>query len=247
MGVRRYFLQGVALVVAGLAAGAAMGEDAARDRIGQAAAMAGELKSQAADADRDAAGQASQDYAEAIAALNRGNSSRAITLLTRAARQGDAGAQLRLGGIYSAEGALRDLKTAFAWYRQAADQGDAAGEYKVGMMLLRGEGVKRDVEGAAMWLKKSAEQGYARAQTNYGSLCLAGMGVDQDFIQAVQWFKKAAEQNYGDAQYLMGVAYEHGEGVARDVGQAKAWYKRAVANGNGLAKGPLYRLEGYPR
>ena len=71
--------------------------------------------------------------------------------------------------------------------------------------------------------------------------------MEPDFVEAVNWFRKAAEQGYGDAQYLMGVAYEHGEGVEQDREKALAWYKKAVAGGNGNAKGPLFRLEGYKR
>lgn len=189
-----------------------------------------------------------RDYRKGLAACDRKYTSRAIRLLTSAAGYGHVDAMLKLGQLYAdGELVVADQKTAFGWYRRAADQGSPIGEYKVGMMYLRGQGVARDKAQAAAWLERSARQGYARAQTNYGSLYLAGMGVEADFVEAVNWFRKAAEQEYGDAQYLMGVAYEYGEGVPQDVETARAWYRRAVANGNGNANGPLYRLEGYQR
>lgn len=189
-----------------------------------------------------------RDYRKGIEACERKYRTRAIRLLTKAAKYGHTGAMLKLGQMYyDGELVVQSQESAFEWYKKAADTGDAAGEYKVGMMYLRGQGVKRDRNKAVVWLKKSAEKGYPIAQTNYGALHLVGMGVEQDFIQAVAWFRKAAEQNYGDAQYLMGVAYEYGEGVAQDIEAAKDWYRKAVSNGNGNAAGPLYRLDGYRR
>lgn len=255
----RRFLLALLLAAAGMVmAGMAAGEETQEMSIQQAdlpEEAAPQAKAESEEEEADDSGDAlvmqqkgERDYANGMAAYNRGYYSRAVKLLTKSAGRRHVGAMLRLGQMYdTGEGVIKDLKAAFAWYKKAADEGDRIGEYKVGMMYLRGQGIKRDYDEAAAWLKKSADKGYARAQTNYGSLHLAGLGVDQDFVQAVEWFRKAADQNYGEAQYLMGVAYEYGEGVAQDKDEAKAWYRKAVKNGSGNATGPLYRLEGYKR
>jgi TPR repeat protein len=188
--------------------------------------------------------QSRNDYAKGMEAYNRKHRSKAIKLLSASGQGGYVKAQLQLGDMYDAGDLVtKNLQKAFAWYTRAAMQGDSVGEYKVGMMTLRGRGTKRDANLAASWLKKSAEQGNARAQTNYGSLHLTGSGVEVDYTEAVRWFQKAAEQNYGDAQFLMGVACEYGEGIEQNMDQAIAWYEKAADNGSSAAKGPLFRLK----
>ena len=100
----------------------------------------------------------------------------AMTLFTKAAKQGYAPAQLRLGEILDAS----DYdKEAVDWYRKAAVQGYAAGEYRLANMYLIGEGVEKNAGKGLYWLKLAAEKDYipalrSLAQANrYGELGLA--------------------------------------------------------------------------
>jgi TPR repeat protein len=66
------------------------------------------------------------------------------------------------------------------WYRKAADQGNAAGQAKVGWSYEHGEGVAQDYNEAMRWYRKAADQGNVPAQFNCGdvpklSRCGAGL------------------------------------------------------------------------
>ena len=63
----------------------------------------------------------------------------------RAAENGDAEAQLRLGGMYAfGEGVRKDFAKAMKWYRKAAEQGIAGAQNSLGVMYFLGHGVKKD-------------------------------------------------------------------------------------------------------
>lgn len=54
--------------------------------------------------------------------------------------------------------------------RAGAEQGDAAAQFKLGVMYRLGQGVAQDDKQAAAWFRKAAEQGLAVAQVNLGLL-----------------------------------------------------------------------------
>ena len=49
------------------------------------------------------------------------------------------------------------------WYRQAADQGDAAAQFQMGVAYEYGRGVEKSDEGAVQWYRQAADQGDADA------------------------------------------------------------------------------------
>lgn len=116
--------------------------------------------------------------------------------------------------------------------RQAAEQGDAEAQFKLGVWYDNGEGVLRDDAQAAVWYRKAAEQGLTQAQFNLGMMYAQGEGVAQDNTQALAWFHKAAEQGYADAQFSLGVMYSQ----AQDDTQALAWYQKAAEQGHAGAQ-----------
>ena len=115
--------------------------------------------------------------------------------------------------------------------RQAAEQGDAEAQNKLGFMYAEGEGVPEDNQEAVKWYRKAAEQGHASAQYNLGIMYVKGEGVAEDDREAVKWYRKAAEQGYAKAQYNLGVMYGKGEGVAEDDREAVKWFRKAAEQG----------------
>ncbi len=80
------------------------------------------------------------------------------------AGDGDPKAQTVLAIMYRyGEGVRVDHKTAFQWYKQAAEQNYSAAQFSVAEMLLNGIGTQVDKEEAVYWLKKSATAGFSRA------------------------------------------------------------------------------------
>jgi len=121
-----------------------------------------------------------------------------------------------------------DYEEAAAWYRRAAEHGDANAQFNLGVCCANGQGVKQDYEEAVAWFHRAAEQGNAEAQYYLGRCYEYGTGVEQDHEEAVTWYRRAAEQRNADAQYYLGMCYEYGMGVEQDYEEAVTWYLRAT-------------------
>ena len=77
----------------------------------------------------------------------------------KAAEQGHAGAQLRLGSMYeTGKGVLQDDLEAVKWYRMAAEQ-DSAGAQRLGRLYAKDRGLLRDDAEAVKWYHRAAKQG----------------------------------------------------------------------------------------
>lgn len=111
-----------------------------------------------------------------------------------------------------------------AYFRKAAEQGDASAQFNLALIYANGVGVEKDALQAAAWYRKAAAQGNVPAQFNLGVMYAKGEGVTKDDQQAVIWFRKAAESGHARAQFLLGAMYAKGEGVAQDDQQAYFWF-----------------------
>ena len=161
---------------------------------------------------------------------------RAFPVCSRAAKQGDADAQFRLGWMYdTGEGVTENDREAVKWFRLVAEQGDAIAQFNLGQIYRKGEGVTKNDREAVKWFRLAAEQGDAVAQLNLGLMYGKGAGVTKNHREAVKWFRLAAEQGYANAQAILGVVYAKGEGVIQDYQEAYIWFSLAVANGVGYA------------
>jgi hypothetical protein len=159
----------------------------------------------------------------------------------KAAEQGNADAQERLGEMYSygQGGIAKDETLAVSWFRKAAEQGNAAAQNSLGVAYLTGQGgLAKDEAQAVSWYRKAAEQENEYAQSNLGAMYVGGIGgLPVDHAQAVSWWRKAAAQGNAYSQYLLGMAYEYGEGgLAKDDFQAVSWYQKAADQGYAPAK-----------
>ncbi|PAX24878.1 hypothetical protein CKX34_01650, partial [Neisseria gonorrhoeae] len=67
---------------------------------------------------------------------------------------------------------------------QAAEQGNAAAQFNLGVMYENGQGVRQDYVQAVQWYRKASEQGDAQAQYNLGLMYYDGRGVRQDLALA---------------------------------------------------------------
>ena len=87
---------------------------------------------------------------------------------------------------------LFDYALTFNAAREAADGGDSAAQYRLGVMYGLGLGVAQNYAEAVKWYRKSAASGDPRAQSNLGFMYGTGRGVPQDFIQAYAWYNVAS-------------------------------------------------------
>jgi TPR repeat protein len=90
----------------------------------------------------------------------------AMTAFRRAADQGDAEAERKVGVMYQAGLGVPapDAAEAAKWLRKAADQNDADAQLLLGDLYDDGEGVARDHEEALRWWRKAADNGDKKAK-----------------------------------------------------------------------------------
>jgi TPR repeat protein len=77
-------------------------------------------------------------------------------------------------------GCAKNLGTAVAWYRKAAEAGNPLAENNLGDMYLRGEGVTQNDAAAFSWFQKAAAQGHTGARIKLGYLYSEGRGTPKD-------------------------------------------------------------------
>lgn len=125
----------------------------------------------------------------------------------------------------------KDYATALAEWTPLVEQGNAAAQYRLGILFTNGWGVKRnDATAFELWLK-SAEQGNADAQNAVGSSYDNGFLAAPNDEIAVDWYRKSAQQGHVHGQRHLAQMYERGEGVTRDLVRAHMWYSLASAGG----------------
>ena len=88
------------------------------------------------------------------------------------------------------------------WYRLAAEQGNAYGQFNLGVMYANGQGVVQDNAEAVKLYRLAAEQGYASAQFNLGGMYGDGQGVIQDNVMAHMWLNIAAANGAANGSKL---------------------------------------------
>jgi TPR repeat protein len=115
----------------------------------------------------------------------------AVALLRVAANANYAPAQVRLAAILDA---AEEDTAALELYRKAAAQGDAAGEYGVGLMHAKGEGTRKDPAEALRWYRQAAAKNYVPAVEAIAWAYLTGdLGLARDPKEAEAWGERAAK------------------------------------------------------
>lgn len=136
-----------------------------------------------------------------------------------------------------------DLPGARQAWLDAAENGHAESQYRVGMMFDRGEGVVPDAVSAAYWYQKAAAQNHVRAQTNLGVMYRQGDGIPKDMTAAFAWTERAAQHGVARAQYNLGLMLAAGEGTSVDYVEAYSWFAVAAGQGNSDAEKGMKALQ----
>lgn len=96
----------------------------------------------------------------------------ALEWLTKAADAGHADAMREIATHYYESGDAKsgDYDLAAAWYKKAAQKGDIAAQYNLGVMFERGQGVSRDKNSAIGYYREAARQGHSESQKRLAKL-----------------------------------------------------------------------------
>ncbi|MCI6199150.1 MAG: sel1 repeat family protein [Proteobacteria bacterium] len=89
------------------------------------------------------------------------------------------------------------------WLRKAAEQGNADGEYFLGMAYSFGNGVEIDFKKALELYRKAAAQGDTRAMSSVAEAYGSGNGVERDVQEELRWFRKACSAGSKNACGLL--------------------------------------------
>ena len=111
----------------------------------------------------------------------------------------------------------------FHYVRFNAEKGNAASEYRMGLVYESGEhGVQSEHE-AHKWFLRAAFHGVAAAQAKVSEYCRDGRGIMKNDEEAFKWCRKAAEQGHAQSQVRLAEMYRDGIGVERNPKEAKKW------------------------
>ncbi len=223
---RHFYLLWLVLALAGCQTSterdAIVGTDGDAFKHELSAAAAGDMKAQAAIGIR---------YEEGVGVA--ADEDKAAYWMRKAAAQGDAAIQTRLGLLLS----NKEPKESTQWSRKAAEQGHAPAQVNLGIHYMGGVGVEHDDSQAVFWFRKAAELGDAAGQNNLALMLRSGRGVPQNCPEALAWLQKAvapdqasqARQFSDAAMAQLGNMYRDGECVDRDERRAVEWFRSATA------------------
>ena len=183
-----------------------------------------------------AAAAPEDEYRAGAASYRSGDVVQAMALLKKPADAGHAGSQALLAYILDK---AEFNEEAIAYYRKAAAQGNADGEFGLGSMVAAGDGVKRDLAEAQKWILRAADKGHAQAIESLAqAYIVGGLGLDDAQRQgsdAARWITRAANNNFLPAIERLAAAYRAGHyGLAVDIKKAEA-LELQVRNARGVA------------
>jgi len=185
-------------------------------------------------------------YQKGLHAYQRSDFGTALREWRNLAEQGNADAQLNLGGMYGrGEGISQSNKIAAMWYELAAKQGNTIAQTQLGILYAKGEGVPRDYVYAYMWWYIAAANG----DKGYNDQIVKKMTPEQ-IREAKERTKRCIASNYKNCRATAKVTaeyYDIGE-KAYMVGLYKVsykWWRKAAGEGDTQAQANLsdmYRL-----
>jgi hypothetical protein len=79
----------------------------------------------------------------------------------------------------------------------AAEQGNAAARYSLGVAYQNGQGVPQEYAEAVKWYRMAAEQGHAAAQYDLGVAYSNGQGVPRDYSRSYFWLSLSVSRSTG--------------------------------------------------
>ncbi|MFC7291169.1 peptidoglycan-binding protein [Hirschia litorea] len=134
----------------------------------------------------------------AIKQLAAGEKKVAAETMRKAADQGLAAAQYRMGKLYErGEGVPRSIKESRKWTKLSAENGNVKAMHDLAVFYAEGEGGEQSFVGGVEWFTRAAEHGLIDSQYNLGVLYEQGLGVSADPAKAAYWFEIAGRN--GDA------------------------------------------------
>jgi len=161
------------------------------------------------------------------------------------AESGDQIAQYYLSNLLiSGKGVIQNTDEGSKWLQKAAEQGNAAAQFHLGISFAFKLFDKPELEKynqGMEWLHKAADQGLPVAQFMLAEFYMkpAADGVSPNYNEAIKWYRKLADNGDVDTQLKLADIYFNGEGVQKDHAEAVKWLQKAADQGNSEAQHKL--------
>ena len=137
-----------------------------------------------------------------------------------------------------------DMENDFAWWKVAAEQGDAEGLYHVGVFYGTGDVVSQDYKKSKDYFELADQRGCFDATFQLGVYYMFGFGVKKNIHKALTYFERAAANGHADAAAWAGQIYERGtDGVKVD--HQKAFHLYMIAAEQDNEEAIWYVIQGY--
>lgn len=159
-----------------------------------------------------------------------------VSNLQHIAAWGDPFAQVIYGFLCAnGYGMPKNAKAAETWYRKAAEQDFAQGQFALAGLLEQS-----DPEQSVYWLTEAANAAYPAAEQALAKRYWQGQApTTPDPELAFRWMKAAAERLFIPALIDLAQMYDLGVGTAADTGQADLCLLKAAENGSPVAAAKL--------
>jgi len=167
----------------------------------------------------------------------------------KAALQGNAYAQMKLGDLYeTGEGVEKNAAIAADWREKAANRGNVKAQELLGKMYLDGNGVPKDPGKAEYWLNRAAlEGGDAEAQYLLARMHLEGKAAAPNPALASQLLARASTQGNDAAARTLHLVQELGYSLDETLHQRPPHLQKLAQDGDVEAQYQLaLRLENSP-
>jgi len=199
------------------------------------------LTANAADAPDGAA-----EFKQGQSLYDAGKQAEGLAKLEAAADAGHAPAMAMLGWLYlnNSEGLpAPDAERGIAYYRQAAEAGNAEAANNLAIHYTHAIGVPLDTTLGLQWFLRAASLGHAPAMTSIGLFYETGTVVPADPAQAQDWYHKAAKAGDAQGMYNLGMFLARGVTGPADVERGRKWLQAAADKGEPAAKEALAKLD----
>ncbi len=173
-----------------------------------------------------AQGDRSCRFKVAYSSSRFGNRSRALTLYSQLAEEGDCTAMNNLGYVE------KDLDKKVYWFKKAADSGNYVAQYNIGLYYKEGRGVEQSYKEMFHYMEMSAKNGFEPAMIEVARLYKRGCGVEKDTDKMLHWYEKAIAKGNVAAMLEIAFLYRYGDYIAQDSGKAMEYYRKAVQTGD---------------
>jgi TPR repeat protein len=149
-------------------------------------------------------------FEDGMAAFQNEDYAQSLSLLLPFAKDGNAEAAYLIGEMYgprswgqkgeNRNGVEQDNAQAIYWWGEAAKNGHADAQLKLGWWLMKGGDVVKQDQAAGMnWLLMSANRGEPQAQYEVAIAYWKGRGVKPDPVAAYMWFDLCSSEPGFDA------------------------------------------------